>query len=154
MQYKFVAERQDYSCYASGHVLHSAPGLAAFPIRLASEVFLSCMDLLQLDRPCTLYDPCCGAAYHATALGLSGQRIDLVFADVPYGKMAAWQAVGSSENPVRAIVDTLAKVVSSKSLVAVASLKAEKVEADGFQRIKQLKTGKRVVTILRKMDDW
>ena len=45
MQYKFVTERLNYDCYASGKVFYSFPGLAAFPVRLASEIFLQCRDI-------------------------------------------------------------------------------------------------------------
>lgn len=73
MQYKYVKEEIDYSDFASGRVFHSAPGHPAFPVRLASEIFQRCVaDREKLHRnttPCTLYDPCCGAAYHLTVLG-------------------------------------------------------------------------------------
>lgn len=73
MQYKYELELQDYSDLASGRVFYSVPGHPAFPIRLASEVFQRCVaqreTLYQVSTPCTLYDPCCGAAYHLSVLG-------------------------------------------------------------------------------------
>ncbi|MFY1702772.1 rRNA methyltransferase [Micromonospora sp. WMMA1923] len=70
MTYRFVAERHDYSDLASGAVLRSAPGHPAFPVRLASEVFLRAWHALGQSRPLTVWDPCCGGGYLLTVLGL------------------------------------------------------------------------------------
>jgi 16S rRNA G966 N2-methylase RsmD len=72
MQYKYVTEQPDYSDLSSGRVFYSLPGHPAFPIRLASEIFQRCIayrEAIYKDTtPCTLYDPCCGAAYHLSVL--------------------------------------------------------------------------------------
>lgn len=87
MQYKFAAE-QDYSDFSSGRVFYSLPGHPAFPVRLASEIFQSCLAhrerLYGNSSPCTLYDPCCGAAYHLSVLGyLHGENIrELIASDI------------------------------------------------------------------------
>ncbi|GAB3140260.1 hypothetical protein GCM10027290_10970 [Micromonospora sonneratiae] len=70
MTYRFVTERHDYSDLASGAVLRSAPGHPAFPVRLASEVFLRAWHALGRPRPLTVWDPCCGSGYLLTVLGL------------------------------------------------------------------------------------
>jgi 23S rRNA (guanine2535-N1)-methyltransferase len=73
MQYKYVKEGQNYSDLASGRVFYSLPEHPAFPIRLASEIFQRCLafrrQLYNISEPCTLYDPCSGAAYHLSVLG-------------------------------------------------------------------------------------
>lgn len=71
MTYKFVTEREDYTDYASGRVFYHAPGAPVLPVRLASEIFQRGMAVrrtLGLTSPVTLFDPCCGSAYHLTAL--------------------------------------------------------------------------------------
>jgi 23S rRNA (guanine2535-N1)-methyltransferase len=72
MQYKYAVEHLDYSDYSSGRVFYSLSGHPAFPIRLASEVFQRCVmfrkAIYETSVPCTLYDPCCGAAYHLSVL--------------------------------------------------------------------------------------
>ncbi len=72
MQYKYVTEQQDYSDFASGRVFYSLTGHPAFPVRLASEIFQRCVasrkTIYNNSTPCTLYDPCCGAAYHLSVL--------------------------------------------------------------------------------------
>ncbi|NLF79541.1 MAG: hypothetical protein GX573_27935 [Chloroflexi bacterium] len=71
MPYKFARDRENYELFAGGGVLYSAPGHAAFPVRLTNEIFGRCMALWDAEgggrRP-TLYDPCCGGAYHLTTL--------------------------------------------------------------------------------------
>ncbi|MFO7323200.1 MAG: hypothetical protein DIU68_015840 [Chloroflexota bacterium] len=71
MQYKFTRDRENYEMYASGGVIYAAPGHTAFPVRLANEVFRRCLAFRAaqgMTGPCTLYDPCCGGAYHLTTL--------------------------------------------------------------------------------------
>ena len=72
MQYKYAREQQDYSDFSSGRVFYSLPGHPAFPVRLASEIFQRCVAhraaMYGDTAACTLYDPCCGAAYHLSVL--------------------------------------------------------------------------------------
>ena len=74
MQYKYEMEDRDYSDLASGRVFYSISGHPAFPVRLASEIFQRCLAhreaIYQNSTPCSLYDPCCGTAYHLSVLGL------------------------------------------------------------------------------------
>ena len=80
MQYKYAKEQSDYSDFTSGRVLYSLPGHPAFPVRLASEIFQRCIAsrkrIYKDSTRCTLYDPCCGAAYHLSVLAyLHGEHI-------------------------------------------------------------------------------
>jgi len=69
MGYKYATERANYADLASGHVFYSLPGHPAFPVRLASEIYQRCLKLRgQASWPCTIYDPCCGAAYHLSVI--------------------------------------------------------------------------------------
>lgn len=85
MPYKYETEIQDYSDFASGRVFYSIPKHPAFPIRLASEIFQRCVAsraaIYGNSSPCVLYDPCCGAAYHLSVLGvLQGNHIRTILA--------------------------------------------------------------------------
>ncbi len=83
MPYQFATEDQDYSDYAGGRVLYSLPGLPAFPVRLASEIFLRARVALGAapGERLTLYDPTCGGATHLAALGfLHGNDISAIHA--------------------------------------------------------------------------
>ena len=69
MEYKFASEGSNYSDLASGHVFYSLPGYPAFPVPLASEIYQRCQALRgKGSQPCTIYDPCCGAAYHLSVI--------------------------------------------------------------------------------------
>ena len=94
MQYKYARTPLDYSDLASGRVFHSLPGHPAFPVRLASEIFQRCMasrEMIYKDStPCSLYDPCCGTAYHLTVLAyLHGEHIGAVIGSDIDGKAVA-----------------------------------------------------------------
>lgn len=87
MAYKFVTEKQNYEDLSSGRVLYSAPGTTAFPVRLASDMFLQGKSYLQRNGgqgKYTLYDPCCGGAYLLTTVGLlHGEEVErIIGADI------------------------------------------------------------------------
>ncbi|WP_182902926.1 50S ribosomal protein L11 methyltransferase [Microbispora sp. H10830] len=73
MTYRHATVRGDYADLASGAVLHSAPGFPAFPVRLATEMFLRAMELRGGGRA-TVWDPCCGSGYLLTVIGLLHRR--------------------------------------------------------------------------------
>ncbi len=77
MPYQYALERPDYTDLAAGQVFYSAPGYPAFPVRLASEIFLRCQVVRRPgSEPVVLYDPCCGAGYLLSVLAcLHGENI-------------------------------------------------------------------------------
>ena len=69
MEYKFATSYSNSADLASGAVFYSLPGHPAFPVRLASEIYQRCLSYRQnAGMPCTLFDPCCGAAYHLSVI--------------------------------------------------------------------------------------
>jgi len=250
MQYKYAKEQRDYSDFSSGRVFYSLPGHPAFPVRLASEIFQRCMAhraaIYGETGRCTLYDPCCGAAYHLSVLGflhgeqireiiasdidetaLAGARrnlgllhrdgldkrirelsvlldkygkdshrdalqsasalkenllslrenssvatnvfqanamdrksisnhiqpqsVDILFTDVPYGRHSQWHDTDSNAlfDPLRGMLDALQGILSTSSILAVASDKQQKVSHESYQRIEHFQVGKRRIVILK-----
>ena len=84
MPYRLAAERRNYSDLASGFVLRSAPGLPAFPVRLAAELFLRGAAYLPDMPKLSLWDPCCGSGYLVSVLGfLHRPRLaDVICSDI------------------------------------------------------------------------
>jgi SAM-dependent methyltransferase len=84
VKYRFLIDKPDYSDFASGKVLLGLPGRVATPLRLVDELFQNALDILRangLSSPVTVYDPCCGTAYHLAALAyLHWQSIAAIFA--------------------------------------------------------------------------
>jgi 16S rRNA G966 N2-methylase RsmD len=84
MKYKYEKNKNNYEDFSSGRVLYNASGLTAFPVRLASEIFQRCQYFLKkegINKPYSLYDPCCGGAYLLTVLGfLHGEAINKIYA--------------------------------------------------------------------------
>jgi hypothetical protein len=71
VKYRYLIDKPNYSDYASGKVLLGLPGQVATPLRLVDELFQSGLAALRaagVAGPVTLYDPCCGTAYHLAAL--------------------------------------------------------------------------------------
>lgn len=84
MNYKFALGNKNYEDFSSGRVLYNQQGTTSFPVRLGSEIFQQCVSFLVkqgIDRPYTLYDPCCGGAYLLTSLGyLHGEHVTKIYA--------------------------------------------------------------------------
>ena len=71
MEYKYTQAHESYEMYAAGGVFYSAPGLTAFPVRLAVEIFRRCQAIRAAQGeqgPALVYDPCCGGAYHLATM--------------------------------------------------------------------------------------
>jgi 23S rRNA (guanine2535-N1)-methyltransferase len=250
MTYRFVRDRENYEHYASGRVFYGMPGLPAFPVRLASEVWQRCLAVRRaygLDERCVLYDPCCGGAYHLSTLWylhardiraivgsdidqdalalarrnlallsrsginkriaeisqllvdygkpshaaalasarllcerlsalleslsvetrlfcadttdaatlareLGDTRIDVVFADVPYGRHSEWREWNSEhehkESFMWRMLDALQGILPTDAVVAIAADKGQKITHERYDRLQRFRVGKRQIVIL------
>src|SRR5687768_8887211 len=77
MKYQYVTERENYTPFASGMVLHSLGGHPPLPVRLSQEVFLRAYHRwrsVSVRDQCTLYDPLCGSGATLTVLKLLNWR--------------------------------------------------------------------------------
>ncbi|MBU5437218.1 hypothetical protein KQI42_04305 [Tissierella sp. MSJ-40] len=84
MSYKYATENINYEDYSSGRVFYNQYGATSFPVRLTSEIFQRCANILKengVSSPYSIYDPCCGGAYLLTTIGyLFGNRINKIYA--------------------------------------------------------------------------
>ncbi len=248
MPYRFATESQNYEDYASGHVFYGLPGHPAFPIRLTTEMFQRGLDILRgrgLTGPVTLFDPCCGGAYHLSTLAflhwsdigtmfasdidqdilavaarnlglltsagleqrrqeistllsqygkpshasalesatrlshtlernsadhrvetilfaanatqsetlvreLKGQKIDLVFSDVPYGRRSTWQETGDAhDSALWQMLEAMWPVLHEQTVVALAVDKQQKCKHARYKQLERFKMGKRQVYLLQ-----
>ena len=87
----------------------------------------------------------------ALSTHLHGQPIDLVFADVPYGRCAQWQGdiASSTAYPVAELLGALRPVITPKTIVVIASMKHEQVAHAAYTRVARLKLGKRMITLMK-----
>lgn len=243
MQYISEREEKNYQDFASGRVLYNQKGATAFPVRLASEVFLRSKAYLAEkghDAPITIYDPFCGGAYLLTVLGfLHGKylagliasdidanilslarrnlallteeglekrieeiknnlllygkeshkealesalrlkilqadikqglqirsfqadagkvrlpdrgKVDLVLTDLPYGQITEWSSdggKGGGGKGLEAFLDNIGALLQPKAILAIISVKEQKIEHKSYKRIKHFTIGKRRVSFL------
>ncbi len=91
MKYIFETVNKNYEDFASGRVLYNQQGTTSFPVRLGSEIFLRCEEILReagVDGPYSLYDPCCGGAYFLTTIGfLHGDKLTKIVSSDIDGNM-------------------------------------------------------------------
>jgi 23S rRNA (guanine2535-N1)-methyltransferase len=85
---------------------------------------------------------------------LTGENIDLVISDIPYGQLSAWQSpagltVSPETPPLWQMLQALTTVLRPQALVAVAADKSQKVAHEAYQRVERFQVGKRQVTFLK-----
>ncbi|MBE7528790.1 MAG: hypothetical protein HS099_03530 [Ardenticatenaceae bacterium] len=81
---------------------------------------------------------------------LTGQSIDLVIADVPYGRRANWQGVTTdTTDPLWRLLDSLLGVLSPHTLMAIAANKSQMCNHDQYTRWGKFQVGKRCVFLLQ-----
>ncbi len=69
MEYKFATERANYADLASGHVFYSLPGHPGIPGSPGKRDLPALPGIAgEGNSPCTIFDPCCGAAYHLSVI--------------------------------------------------------------------------------------
>jgi hypothetical protein len=83
MPYRYT-KNHNFEDYSSGRVFYASPGVPAFPVRLASEVFQRGLSRWQKaggSGSCRIYDPTCGGGYWLAVLAfLHWESITSIFA--------------------------------------------------------------------------
>ena len=83
---------------------------------------------------------------------LGGTRVDVVFADVPYGRHSEWQARdgghGDQKSFMWRMLDALQGILSTDAVVAVAADKGQKIAHERYDRLQRFRVGKRQIAIL------
>lgn len=78
-----------------------------------------------------------------------GQKVDIVFSDIPYGLHSRWQAPAAIQNPLWMMLDGLLELLTPEGLVVIASDKRQKAMHEKYQRLDHFQVGKRRVVILQ-----
>jgi hypothetical protein len=74
--------------------------------------------------------------------------VDIVLADVPYGRHSQWRSRSADcSDPVWRLLENLRVLLHPASVVAIVSDKGQKTAHDGYDRVEQLKIGKRVAFV-------
>lgn len=137
MSYVFETENRNYEDFASGRVLYNQHGSTSFPVRLASEIFQRCQQILikaGANGPYIIYDPCCGGAYMLTSLGfLHGDRISGILASDINESMVALaernlsllslEGMAQREEQIKKMIADFGKASHSEALQSAAKLK-------------------------------
>ena len=76
-----------------------------------------------------------------------GLRVDIVFADSPYGSHSHWQQREAGANPAGAMLSTLARVLAPAGVVAIIAAKQDRIAHDQYRRVEQFQVGKRRISI-------
>lgn len=85
--------------------------------------------------------------------GLNGRQVDIVIADVPYGRHSAWQTsaeLPSGVSRLHQMLTALLTIVSDHTILAIVTDKAQKGTHDAYRRIERFQIGKRRITLLRR----
>jgi hypothetical protein len=82
--------------------------------------------------------------------GISGLKIDIVLADVPYGWHSNWQETISTDHhsPIWRLLAALRPVLPRKAVIAIAADKQQNIRHNSYQRLERFQVGKRQVVLL------
>jgi 23S rRNA (guanine2535-N1)-methyltransferase len=85
--------------------------------------------------------------------GLSGEPVDLVICDVPYGSLSEWDLPpgedSTQEDPLWRMLNALRAALPEPALVAIAADKRQKIAHPGYSRIERFQIGKRQAALLK-----
>ncbi len=89
----------------------------------------------------------------ALRLAVRDRKIDLVIADVPYGRQSNWQSTHKEVHPNESLLwqmlESLSTIVTNNTVVAIITDKAQKCEHGQYERVSRFQIGKRRITLLR-----
>ena len=133
MQYKHAANA-NYEDLSAGRVIYHKTGYAHFPVRLASEIFMRCLEFRNEPyEKIRLYDPCCGGGYLLTVLGfLHNDKIRAI-----YGSDVSDDAVYTAENNVN-LLSAKGLVRRKEQLEAMYIAHGKESHADAIKSIEKL----------------
>jgi hypothetical protein len=155
----------DLSDLSAGRVLYSRPGLTAFPVRLAAQVFARCLELRSPgSAPLALYDPCCGGAYHLAVLGflfpdligrVAASDIDPAALELARRNLGLLSPAGLArrESELRGLLARYGKDSHREALGSLERLRALRLERETPARIFQADAGDSPA-LLRGLDGW
>jgi hypothetical protein len=90
---------------------------------------------------------------HALQRGLQGRAIDVLVADLPYGRDSLWKRLQedgpSSCSPLIQMLDALLAVTSADTIVALSCDKEQKLAHPAYRRVERFRLGKRQVAFFR-----
>jgi len=83
--------------------------------------------------------------------GYFAKPIDLVITDIPYGNRSSWLGLPQDtlHEPSWYMLQSLLKILSAHSVVAIASNKQQKIAHDHYRRIDHFQIGKRRVVLFK-----
>lgn len=77
---------------------------------------------------------------------------DLVITDVPYGEMTRWEGEAPEEDPVRGVLASMGRVLSSRAVVVVTARTRRIRLPEGVQALERVKIGNRSAVLVRARD--
>lgn len=79
-------------------------------------------------------------------------KVNIVIADLPYGKLVHWGDMQDESIAIRGLLDSFISVLAQKSVIAIVSGKKASFKHEHYQRVEWFQIGKRKVTFLQLVD--
>ncbi len=79
------------------------------------------------------------------------QKIDYIFADIPYGNLTEWTNRAGCDNPSLQFLRNIEKILSTKGIVVISGTKELKLPPDSiknYTKIDKIRAGKRLIYML------
>jgi 23S rRNA (guanine2535-N1)-methyltransferase len=90
---------------------------------------------------------------HELRRTLKSKKFDIIITDIPYGRQSKWQStnedIAANESLLQKMLDTLLEIITSDTVVAIITNKAQKCEHNQYKRMGKFQIGKRRITLLQ-----
>jgi tRNA G10 N-methylase Trm11 len=85
-----------------------------------------------------------------TEEGLSGNisKIDILITDVPYGELTHWEGQKEEVNSIQMSLNKIKNKLNTVSIIAIVLNKKQKIDYEGYIKIKSFTLGKRKIVLL------
>lgn len=77
---------------------------------------------------------------------------DLVVTDVPYGELTSWEGAAPQEEPLRAMLESLGRVLPEHAVVVVTARTRRIALPEGVRALERVKVGNRAAALVRARD--
>lgn len=86
---------------------------------------------------------------YADSLPKFVNKIDIIIADVPYGKLTKWEGLKEGTNPIQEFLNKIKDRLSKNAMVVIILNKKQEIEYNGYEKIKSFKSNKRRIVLLK-----
>ncbi len=152
MPYQFAKENRDFKEFEAMKIQYNKPSHTAASVSL-QRLNNQLREFLTVHQIRSQLFSADATDSQALTQELKGRQIDIVIADVPYGRQSNWQSTtkdpATNESLLWPMLNTLSAIIADNTIVAIIANKTQKCKHERYKRMDQFQIGKRRITLLQ-----